>query len=66
MHRQLVSRVRDALDDVAPDLAESAVGRAVQAGALVQMAAGLLSDELGAATACKILGEMAERALAVR
>lgn len=32
--RQLMSRVKDALDDAAPEVAESAVGRLIQAGVL--------------------------------
>jgi uncharacterized protein YidB (DUF937 family) len=59
--RQLMSRVRDALDDVAPEVAESAVGRVVQAGVLVELAAGLLSEQLGSAMACKLVGDLAQR-----
>ena len=39
MRRQLVSRIRDALDDVTPELAECAVGRMTQAGVLVKLRA---------------------------
>jgi hypothetical protein len=59
--RQLMSRVRDALDDVAPEVAESAVGRMVQAGVLVELAAGLLSEQLGSAMACQMIGDLAQR-----
>ena len=61
MRRQLVSRVRDALDDASPEITESAVGRAVQAGVLVELATSLLGEELGGPMACKMLGELAER-----
>jgi hypothetical protein len=64
MRRQLMSRVRAALDDAAPELAESAVGRAVQAGVLVELATSLLSEQIGAALACKMLGELAQRSQA--
>jgi hypothetical protein len=62
--RQLMSRVRDALDDVAPEVAESAVGRVVQAGVLVELATGLLSEQLGSAMACKMVGDLAQRSQA--
>ena len=54
MWRQLASRVSEALDDVAPELAESAVGRMTQAGVLVELAARLLSEQVGPALASRI------------
>ena len=59
MRRQLVSRVNDALDDVAPELAESAVGRMAQAGVLVELAARLLSDQLGPDIASRMVRDLA-------
>ena len=47
MRRQLMSRVSDALDDVTPEFAQSAVGRMAQAGVLVELAAQLLSEQVG-------------------
>jgi hypothetical protein len=61
MRRQLVSRVRDALDDAAPDIAESAVGRMTQAGALVQLAAELLSEQVGPVLASQMVSELVQR-----
>ncbi len=61
MRRHLVSRVRDALDDVSPELAECAVGRMVQAGVLVELAAGLLSEQLGPAMATRMVSDLAQR-----
>ena len=62
MRRQLASRVRDALDDVTPELAECAVGRMTQAGVLVELAAQLLSDQVGPDLATKMVGELAHQA----
>lgn len=59
MRRQLVSRVRDALDDTPPELAESAVGRMAQAGALVQIATELLSEQVGPALASQMVRDLA-------
>jgi hypothetical protein len=59
MRRQLVSRVSDALDDVAPELAESAVGRMTQAGVLVELAARLLSEHVGPTLASRMVVELA-------
>ena len=39
MQRQLISRVRIVLDEIPPELSESAIGRMAQAGALVELAA---------------------------
>ena len=61
MRRQLVSRVSDALDDVSPELAESAVGRMTQAGVLVELAAQLLSEQVGPAVASRMVTELAHR-----
>jgi hypothetical protein len=61
MRRRLLSRVRDALDDVSPELAESAVGRMAQAGVLVELAAQMLGDQVGQATANKIVADLALR-----
>jgi hypothetical protein len=61
MRRQLVSRVSDALDDVSPELAESAVGRMTQAGVLVELAAGLLSEHVGPALASRMVTELAHQ-----
>jgi hypothetical protein len=61
MRRQLMSRVSDALDDVTPELAESAVGRVTQAGVLVELAARLLSEHLGPAMASRMVTEIANR-----
>ena len=62
---QLMSRVREALDDAAPEVAESAVGRLIQAGVLVELATGLLSEQLGSAMACQLVGDLAQRSQAV-
>jgi hypothetical protein len=61
MRRQLSSRVRAALDDVAPELAESALGRMAQAGVLVHLAAELLSDQVGPAIASQMVSDLAQR-----
>ena len=61
MRRQLVSRVSDALDDVAPELAEGAVGRITQAGVLIEIAARLLSEQVGPALASRMVVELAHR-----
>ena len=60
MRRQLTSRIRDALDDTSPDLAESAVGRMTQAGVLVQLAAELLSEQVGPALASQMVSDLAQ------
>ena len=61
MRRQLHSRVSDALDDAAPELAESAVGRMTQVSVLVELAARLLSDEVGPELASQMVRDLAER-----
>lgn len=61
MRRQLVSRVCDALDDISPDLAESAVGRMAQADVLVELAAELLSQQVGPALAAQMVSDLAQR-----
>lgn len=66
MRQRLVAQVRDALDDVSPDLAESAIGRVTQAGVLVELAAELLSDQVGPALAGRMVADLAQRAPAVR
>ena len=66
MRQRLVAQVRDALDDVSPDLAESAIGRVTQAGVLVELAAELLSDQVGAALAERMVADLAQGAPAVR
>jgi hypothetical protein len=63
MQRELASRVRNALDDVAPELAESAVGRMTQAGVLVQLAARLLSEQVGPALATQMMSDLAQRSV---
>jgi hypothetical protein len=63
MQRELASRVRNALDDVAPELAESAVGRMTQAGVLVELAARLLSEQVGPALATQMMSDLAERSV---
>ena len=66
MRQRLVAQVRDALDDVSPDLAESAIGRVTQAGVLVELAAELLSDQVGPALAERMVADLAQGAPAVR
>ena len=66
MRQRLVAQVRDALDDVSPDLAESAIGRVTQAGVLVELAAELLSDQVGPALAGRMVADLAQGAPAVR
>ena len=61
VRHQLLSRVRDALDDVPPEISESAVGRMAQAGALVQLAAELLSEQVGPALASQMVSDLAQR-----
>lgn len=61
MRRRLVSRVRAALDDTPPEISESAVGRMAQAGALVQLAAELLSEQVGPVLASKMVSDLAQR-----
>ena len=61
MQRQLTSRVREALDDLPPELAESAIGRTVQAGVLVELAADMLAEQLGPEFACRMVNELAQR-----
>ena len=60
MRRQLASRVRDALDETSPELAESAIGRMTQAGVLVQLAAELLSEQVGPALASQMVSDLAQ------
>ena len=62
MRQRLVAQVRDALDDVSPDLAESAIGRITQAGVLVELAAELLSDQVGPELASRMVADIAHRA----
>ena len=66
MRRQLMFRVSDALDDVSPELAESAVGRMAQAGVLVELAARLLTDQVGPALASRMVSDLAQRAHGAR
>ena len=61
MRSQLVSRVSDALDDVSPELAESAVGRMAQAGVLVELAAQLLSEQVGPVLASQMVSDLVQR-----
>ena len=61
MQRQLAARVRDVLDDVPPELSGSAVGRTVQAGVLVRLAADMLAEQLGPEFACRMVNELAQR-----
>jgi hypothetical protein len=63
MQRELASRVRNALDDVAPELAESAVGRMTQAGVLIELAARLLSEQVGPALATQMMRDLAQRSV---
>ena len=63
MQRELASRVRNALDDVAPELAESAVGRMTQAGVLVELAARLLNEQVGPALATQMMSDLARRSV---
>ena len=65
MRRQLCSRVRDALDDADPELAESAVGRMNQADVLVQLASKLLADEVGPKLASEMVCDLARRGVHV-
>lgn len=61
VRQQLLSRVRDALDDVPPEISESAIGRMTQAGALVQLAAELLSEQIGPVLATRMVADLAQR-----
>lgn len=61
VRQQLLSRVRDALDDAPPEVSESAVGRMAQAGALVQLAAELLSEQVGPVLASEMVADLAQR-----
>jgi hypothetical protein len=62
MQRQLISRVRIVLDEIPPELSESAIGRTVQADALVQLAADMLAEQLGPEFACRMVADLAQRA----
>ena len=64
VRRQLLSRVREAIDDAPPEIAESAVGRMIQAGALIDFAAGILSEELGPEIGRRMVSDLAQRASA--
>ena len=63
MQQQLSSRVREALEDVTPEVAGSAVGRVTQASILVYLAAELLTDHLGHSAASQIVIDVAQRQL---
>jgi hypothetical protein len=52
---------RDVLDDVPPELAESAIGRTVQAGVLVRLAADMLAKQLGPEFACRMVNDLVQR-----
>ena len=59
---RLAYRVRAALDDVTPEFGQSIVGQTTQAAVLVELAATLLSRQIGHASACDLIGEVAKRA----
>lgn len=61
VRRQLLSRVRDAIDDAPPEVAESAVGKAVQAGALVEAALELMASQMDPGAARNMLSDMLRR-----
>jgi hypothetical protein len=61
MQRQLLIRVRVALDDVSPDIAESAIGRMAQAGVLVELAAQMLGEQVGPVLAGQMVADLAQR-----
>jgi hypothetical protein len=53
--------VREALADVPPEIAESAIGRAALAGALVEAAAELLAEQTDPAFARRVVVGLVER-----
>jgi hypothetical protein len=53
--------VREAIAEVPPDVAESAVVQAAHAGALVETAAELLAEQTDPACARRVLAELVER-----
>ncbi len=61
VRQQLIVQVRDALDDVSPELAESAIGRMTQAGVLVELAAELLAAQVGPEIASRMVTDFASR-----
>ena len=61
MRRQFISRVRDALDAAPPEVAECAIGRMTLAGVLVELAAELLSEQVGPSLASQMLADLAQR-----
>ena len=54
-------RVRDALDVAPPEVAECAIGRMTLAGGLVELAAELLSEQVGPSLASQMLADLAPR-----
>jgi hypothetical protein len=54
-------QVRDALAEVPPEVAESAVGQAALAGALVEAAAELLAEQADPAFARRVLAGLVQR-----
>ena len=64
VRRQLLSRVREAIDDAPPEIGESAVGRMIQAGGLIDFAAGILSEELRPEIGRRMVSDLAQRASA--
>ena len=58
---QLLTKVRAAIKDMPPEVAQSAVGIAVQTGVLIEAAASMLAEQTDATTAHRLLREMVER-----
>jgi hypothetical protein len=58
---QFARAVREALADVPPEIAESAVGQAALAGALVEAAAELLAEQTDPAFARRVVVGLVER-----
>jgi hypothetical protein len=61
VREQFARAVREALADVPPEIAESAIGQAALAGALVEAAAELLAEQTDPAVARRVLGELVAR-----
>jgi hypothetical protein len=61
VREQFARAVREALADVPPEIAESAIGQAALAGALVEAAAELLAEQADPAFARRVLAELVAR-----
>ena len=59
LRHELRSRVHDALEDAAPEVAASAIGVMTQVGALVEIATELLAEQVGRDLSARIIADLA-------